>query len=338
MQVLNSFYLVDEKIPKENNFIISASFKRELKRNVKRELESYFRSNLNLSKIFLRFYTSGGFFSKAKMKEELFLKASKEKKNESFAENFLVGYNGAYEHTPKLIVENLAGDWPILDPTEEVLPNSLKMRLEFDKPDFESLQNFAEIEAKNKYGTKLEGYKYEVWAKDLNVDVVFTLYFSDENYNLENFLILIGGIISEYNENSEKQTHSPILIEPDLSKYKKKVYDPAQNTITWRSIYRYDEITDENRKKEIDKLIIDTIESQLRAVEEFNKNLEEPPKLHYILPTGLIHSFDLIKHDKKKRIVNIKVDLGSSSHGFEYILKGINNSVDEISKIEVKGL
>jgi hypothetical protein len=50
MQVLNTFYLVDGALPPENNFILSESFKKELKRNLKIELEKQFVNKLNLKK------------------------------------------------------------------------------------------------------------------------------------------------------------------------------------------------------------------------------------------------------------------------------------------------
>lgn len=338
MQVLNTFYLVDGALPPENNFILSESFKKELKRNLKIELEKQFVSKLNLKKIFLSFYTSGGFHFKANSKEELLLKKSDRCNNESYADKFLVGYNSAYEHTPKLIVENLLGDWPIIDPTAEVEPNSLKMRLEFSDNDFRNLKEFADREQKIKNGTKLDDYSFEAWAKDLNVDSVFNVYFIDDSYDINIFLKVIGGIINEYNMHSKDQTHSPILVEPDLSKYEKKVFDSEQNTLAWKLTFKYDEITDEAKKKEIEEFIKNTNESHIKAVEEFNKSLEEPPKPYFLSPSGLIHSFDLKKHNKKNNILSIKVDLGSSSHGFEYILKGIDNAGFEISKIEVKGV
>lgn len=338
MQVLNTIYLVDGARPSENNFILSESFKKELKRCIKSVLEKKFNKGLNLKKVFLEFIPPSGGHYNSNSKEDLLLKVTNGKNNESYADRFLVGYNNTYVHYSKLIIENLLGDWPIIDPTAEVEPNSLKMRLEFSDSDFRNLKEFADREQKIKNGTKLDDYSFEAWAKDLNVDSVFNVFFKDDSYDINNFLKVFGEIINEYNTHSENQTHTQILVEPDLSKYEKKVFDPEQNTLAWKSTFRYDEITDEAKKKEIEEFIKNTNESQIKAVEEFNKSLEEPPKPYFVSPSGLIHSFDLKKNDKKNNILSIKVDLGSSSHGFEYILKGVDNAGFEISKIEVKGV
>jgi hypothetical protein len=337
MQVLNSGYRVSGK-PAGQNFIISDSFKKELKRCIKFELEKKFNNGLNLKKVFLKFIPPNDDYSRCNSKNDLFLIAKTNTLKESRVEKFLVGYNNAYVHTPKLIIENLLGDWPIVDPTAEVEPNSLKMRLEFSDNDFRNLKEFADREQKIKNGTKLDDYSFEAWAKDLHVDSIFNVFFKDDSYDINNFLKVFGEIINEYNTHSENQTHTQILVEPDLSKYEKKVFDPEQNTLAWKSTFRYDEITDEAKKKEIEEFIKNTNESQIKAVEEFNKSLEEPPKPYFVSPSGLIHSFDLKKNDKKNNILSIKVDLGSSSHGFEYILKGVDNAGFEISKIEVKGV
>lgn len=335
MQVLDSAYLVNGECL-SLNFVISKSFKKELKRCIKNELDYLFEKKLNLNKVFVKFLEINGTFNYPNTKEELLLQSMKS--NESYAEKFLVGYNNAYVHTPKLIIENLLGDRPIIDPTTEVEPNSLKMRLEFSDNDFRNLKVFADREQKIKNGTKLDDYSFEAWAKDLNVYSVFNVFFKDDSYDINNFLKVFGGIINEYNMHSEDQTHTPILVQPDLSKYEKKIFDPEQNTLAWKSTLKYDVITDEDKKKEIEEFIKNTNESHIKAVEEFNKSLEEPPKPYFVRPSGLIHSFDLKKHDKKNNILSIKVDLGSSSHGFEYILKGIDNAEFKISKIEVKGV
>jgi len=338
MKVLNSSYK-DLGKSLYRNFIISESFKKELKRCIKLELDRIFNKNLVLNKIFVEFLKPDGGLSEANNKEDLLLKPNPHKMNQSHANKFFVGYNSAYEHTPKLIIENLIGDWPIIDPTEEVAPNSLKMTLELDKGDFESLQKFAERDVINKKGTLLEGHGFEVRVKNLQVDSVFNIYFK-ENTTLivEDFLKYFGEIIQEYNQNSEQETHAPLLITPQDKGLEKKEFNEEGVRNWYKLIYLYDTFKDTDKIAEINEDIEKSVAETKRAIENHNAQIGEIPKPYYETPTGLIHSFDLKKYDQKNQIVSIKIDLGSSSHGFESILQKLNESDFGIDKIEVKGI
>lgn len=206
MQVLNSGYRVSGK-PAGQNFIVSDSFKKELKRCIKLELEKKFNNGLKIKKVFLKFIPPSGGHYNSNSKEDLLFKVTNGKNNESYADRFLVGYNNAYVYYPTLIIENLKGEWPIIDPTEEVEPNSVKMRLEFSDSDFRNLKEFADREQKIKNGTKLDDYSFEAWAKDLHVDSVFNVFFKDDSYDINNFLKVFGEIINEYNTHIQKTKH-----------------------------------------------------------------------------------------------------------------------------------
>jgi hypothetical protein len=338
MKVLDSLYIIEGQV-NPVHFVVSETFKKELNRCVKMELERLFEKKLNLKKVYLKFLDSSGERAPRVHKNGLFLIPNPDKISESYAPFFLVGYNNAYSHLPKLIIENLIGDWPIIDPTEEVAPNSLKMTLEFDKGDFESLQKFAERDAINKKGTLLEGHGFEVRVKNLQVDSVFNIYFK-ENTTLivEDFLKYFGEIIQEYNQNSEQETHAPLLITPQDKGLEKKEFNEEGVRNWYKLIYLYDTFKDTDKIAEINEDIEKSVAETKRAIENHNAQIGEIPKPYYETPTGLIHSFDLKKYDQKNQIVSIKIDLGSSSHGFESILQKLNESDFGIDKIEVKGI
>lgn len=337
MKVLDACFFLNGILPESKNFIISRSFVKELKRCIKHELELIFENKLNMDKVYLRFTDIDKTLGCSKSKESLMLKYSEAKKNESYADRFVIGYNKAYSHYPKLIVENLISDTPILDPTAEVEPNSLKMRLEFDEWDFKSLQECAEREEKIKNGTKLDGYRFEVWVKNLNVDSIFNISFINFPETAEYFIDYFGEIISEYNRNTELGTHTKILVTPDSTKFEKQIFDGEAVSNYFKMVYMYEVFKDTDKAEDILKDVAKAVELQKNAIEEYNLNLEEIPKPYYISQSGLIHSYDVKKEDLKNKMMVLKVDLGSSSHGFEHILNSLNESSYDILKIEVKG-
>lgn len=325
MEILNSGY---ETIPKPefSNFIISDSFKKELKRCISLELKKMFGSKLNPKKIFLQFLDNFGNTGRACSKESLFLIPDPVYNQRSYAPYFCVGYQPHFSHNPKLIVENLKGTQPIIDPTQDVEPNSLKMTLEFSESDFKSLNELAEKEFIRKKGAKLEGYHFEVRVKDLNVDCIFRIYLNEKEFDQEKILNLVGDAISQYNSLTENNKHQPILKKSEKN-MGKKVFDEQAAIEYFTSLYA---------PFGLQKMVPEFVESYRKQIEEHNSKVDNTLQDEYEIPSGIIHSLDLLT-TKTKKVITIKVDLGSSTHGLDYILKKLDESDYPIEEIEIKG-
>lgn len=325
MEILNSGYETISK-PDFSNFIISDSFKKELKRCISSELIRIFRNKLNLKKIFLKFLSHDGNFGMCNSKEALLLIPDASLKNVSYAPYFRVGYQPHYGYSPKLIVENLNGNWPIIDPTQDVELNSLKMALEFSEDDFTSLNELVDKECTRKKGAKLEGYRFEVRVKDLNVNSIFRIYISEKEFNKEKVLNLIGDTISQYNSLTRNNKHQPILKKSEKN-MEKKVFDEQVAIKYFTSLYA---------PFGLQQMVPEFVESYRKQIEEHNSKVDNSPQDAYETPSGIIHSFDLLK-SKTRETTIIKVDLGSSTHGLDYILKKLDESDYPIKEIEIKG-
>ncbi|SOE20747.1 hypothetical protein SAMN06298216_1229 [Spirosomataceae bacterium TFI 002] len=334
MVVLDNFYHINSKVPPSNNFIISNSIKKELKRCLKTELERQFEDKLNLKKVIFQFETNKKTNIHNTKKEDYFLKESTHKHNESFTNGFILYYN-SHSYTPKLFIENLNADWPIIDPTNDVKPNSLKMRLEFSDSDIESLKDFAVKEETLKRGERVDGMRFEIRVKNLNVDCEFRIFLENENLKNNIFTHFFQNIIEEYNTISENHSHVLFAQKSDTKIYAKKTFDREAITNYFKLVYMYDVFKETDKIEDIKKDIDNSVELARLEIEKHNIKAEQKPEDTYVQPTGLIHNFSI--KNTQDSTITIKVDLGSSSHGFEYILKKLDESDFPISKVEIKG-
>lgn len=334
MVVLDSGFLINGK-EEIDNFKVSNSFKKELKRCLANELDRIFKGKLNCKKVYLQFIDNNSEAYRAPFKKNYFLVTSDVKNNQSFAPQFILGYNHAYSHKPKLIIENLIGDWPIIDPTKEVAPNSLKMTLEFDKVDFDSLQKFAEREERVKKGELITDYRFPVRVKNLNVDCEYKIYPDEELICIERFEDYLENVISEYNQKTENDTHEEIIVLPNPKEYEPKVFDEEGIRNYFKMFFMKEYSNDSDKTELISKGIDELVEEQRIAVENYNAKIGQIPEPYSIKPEGLIHNFNM--KEKKNAVITFRLDLGSSSHGFEYILKKLDESDFPISKVEIKG-
>jgi hypothetical protein len=212
MDVLNSCYLIDPQ-PLGHNFIISKSFKKELIRCLSIELKRQFGKNINLNKIYIQFCGKTG-WGEGETKEELLLKPVPSVNNISYANNFKVGFSPHYGHTALLMVGNLKWDFPILDPTEEVEPNSLVMTLEFGKGDLESLRELFKRDFKSRDLVLYQGCSFPIKFNSLGTDCEIKVRFEEkqDKDSKAKVISIVAEAIEAFNAANESEENSKGLI------------------------------------------------------------------------------------------------------------------------------
>lgn len=192
MEILNSGYLIDS-IPHGNNFIISKSFKKELKRCLFKELRKFFGKSANFSMIYVQFCGDSG-WGWGHTKEELLLKPYSIDLNISYSNRFNVSFKPHYGHNVTIFVKNILGGFPILDPTIEVEPNSLEITLEFNEKVFKSLSELFERDFRSKNFLSYEWCTFPVKMQSSGLDCEIKVSFL-EVQTKENKSIFISKVI-----------------------------------------------------------------------------------------------------------------------------------------------
>lgn len=342
MEVVDPVYRSIGLEGKLEQFKLSKSFKKELKKCISDELIRIFDGHLNLKKIYLipeRNDTAQTQLSGTVISRDLFFfLPDNALKNYSYAPRFTIGIKPHYSYSPKLIIENLIGDWPILDPSKEIESGSLRMTLEFNRDELQAILRDIEKDEIHKRAIKLDEYKFPVFIKDLNINVVFKIAFCVDNFDKEKIIDYIGEVYFQYNMLSETETHDYIKQKPK-AKQEMIYFDEA----AWISYYKshfepyYNNPDTIAPDLDINKMVAVNVNMVKMQIEAHNNSLLNLHKVEFETPKGLIHSYNLIE-TKNKNEVSFKVDLGSSNQGVQYFLQKLNETDFPIKKIEIKGI
>ncbi len=174
MIVKDTLYMMDQK---DHAFVISSSFKKELLRNLSKDLREKFGVGLDLKKII-------GFFghrnhSRLGVEPNYFDLLPLQKPGLSMAKMFTVVYSPHYSHFTNLFIQNLNVGEYILDPSKDVEVNSFEAFLEFEEFDIVSINKLIERDLKSKKIRLFTEYRFPVKAYMLQLDCELKVQFSD---------------------------------------------------------------------------------------------------------------------------------------------------------------